>query len=48
MIIYVEEGRANGPIPVEIDGVERVVVITDRFRATGWNQSNETRSCSQH
>jgi hypothetical protein len=48
MIIYVEQGRAHGPIPAEIDGVKTVVVITDRFRATGWNESNEPRSCSQH
>jgi hypothetical protein len=47
MFIYVEEGRAHGPIPAEIDGVKTVVVITDRFRATGWNESTEQRSCSQ-
>lgn len=48
MIIYVEEGRAHGPIPAEIDGVKTVVVITGRFRATGWNETTEERSCSQH
>ena len=48
MIIYVEQGRGHGSIPAEIDGVKTVVVITDRFRATGWNESNEPRSCTQH
>jgi hypothetical protein len=48
VIIYVEEGRAHGAIPSEIDSVKTVVVITDRFRATGWNQSTEQRSCLQH
>jgi len=47
VLIYVEEGRAHGAIPTEIDGVKTVVVITDRFRATGWNESTEQRSCSQ-
>ena len=47
VIIYVEEGRAHGAIPTEIDGVKTVVIITDRFRATGWNESTEQRSCSR-
>jgi hypothetical protein len=46
VIIYVEEGRAHGPIPAEIAGVKTVVVVTDRFRATGWNEKNEGGSCS--
>jgi hypothetical protein len=48
VIIYVEEGRAHGPIPSEIDGVKTIVMITDRFRATGWNEPTEQHSCSQH
>ena len=46
VVIYVEEGRAHGPIPAEINGVKTVVVITDRFRATGWNSTEEKNSCS--
>lgn len=46
VIIYVEQGRAHGPIPAEIDGVKTVVVMTDRFRATGWNERTEGGSCS--
>src|SRR5262249_5189233 len=44
VIIYVEEGRAHGPIPAEIGGVKTVTVITDRFRATGWNEPTERGS----
>jgi hypothetical protein len=46
VIIYVEEGRAHGPIPTEINGVKTVVVMTDRFRATGWKESSTGGSCS--
>ena len=46
VVIYVEEGRAHGPIPAELNGVKTVVVITDRFRATGWNSTEEKSSCS--
>lgn len=45
VVIYVEQGRAHGPIPTEIDGVKTVVVMTDRFRATGWNETTERGSC---
>ena len=48
VIIYLEEGRAHGPIPAEIAGVKTVVVVTDRFRATGWNEKNESGSCSKN
>jgi hypothetical protein len=46
LVIYVEEGRARGHIPAEIDGVKTVTVITDRFRAYGWNESTAGR-CSK-
>ena len=46
VIIYVEEGRAHGPIPAELNGVKTVVVLTDRFRATGWNEPVTGGSCS--
>jgi hypothetical protein len=48
VVIYVEEGRTHGPIPTELDGVKTVVIITDRFRSTGWNESTQQRSCAQH
>ena len=48
VIIYVEEGRAHGAIPSEINGVKTVTVITDRFRATGWNEPTEGGSCSKN
>ncbi|HMF91994.1 MAG TPA: hypothetical protein VKL40_15225 [Candidatus Angelobacter sp.] len=47
VIIYVEEGRAHGPIPAELAGVKTVVVVTDKFRATGWNEKLEGGSCSK-
>lgn len=46
VIIYVEEGRAHGLIPTELDGVRTVVVLSDRFRATGWNEAATGGSCS--
>ena len=48
VVIYVEEGRAHGPIPAEIDGVNTVVVVTDRFRATGWNEKEMGSRCSKN
>lgn len=48
VVIYVEEGRAHGPIPAEIDGVNTVVVVTDRFRATGWNEKDLGTRCSKN
>ncbi len=47
VVIYVEQGRAHGPIPTEIDGVKTVVVVTDRFRASGWNEPVQGGSCSK-
>jgi hypothetical protein len=36
--IYVETGRAHGPIPAELDGVRTQIIRTDRIRAYGWNE----------
>lgn len=47
VIIYVEQGRAHGPIPAEIDGVKTVAVMTDRFRASDWNEPGTGRSCAK-
>ncbi len=38
VVIYVQEGRAHGPIPAELDGVRTQVIRTDAFRAYGWNE----------
>lgn len=46
LVIYVEQGRAHGPIPAELEGVKTVKIITDRFRAYGWNEK-ETGMCSK-
>lgn len=48
VIIYVEEGRAHGSIPSELAGVKTIVVVTDKFRATGWNEKNQAGSCSKN
>lgn len=45
VVIYLEQGRAHGPIPAELDGVPTRVVLTDAFRAFGWNEPAQ-RSCS--
>jgi hypothetical protein len=47
LTIYVEEGRAHAPIPADIDGVKTVVIITDRFRAYGWNEHAESGQCTK-
>jgi hypothetical protein len=46
--IYLETGRAHGPIPSEIDGVKTQVIRTDLIRAYGWNEKNRAsgNSCS--
>ena len=46
VVIYLEQGRAHAPIPTEMDGINTVVVVTDRFRATGWNEKDLAESCS--
>jgi hypothetical protein len=47
IVIYLEEGRAHGRIPSQIEGVRTVVVTTDRFRAFGWNEKEQQpNSCS--
>lgn len=45
VVIYLEQGRAHGPIPAELDGVPTQVVRTDVFRAYGWNEPERT-ACS--
>ena len=36
--IYVETGRAHGPIPAQLDGVRTQIIRTDRIQAYGWNE----------
>jgi hypothetical protein len=43
--VYVEQARAHGTIPSELNGVRTQVIRTDPFRAYGWNEP-EPRACS--
>src|SRR5712691_7043791 len=45
VVIYLEQGRVHGPIPAELDGVRTHLVLTDAFRAFGWNEP-PARPCS--
>src|SRR5713101_310034 len=45
VVIYLEQGRVHGPIPAELDGVRTHIVLTDAFRAFGWNEP-PARPCS--
>ena len=45
VVIYVQEGRAHGPIPAVLDGVRTQVIRTDAFRAFGWNEPT-AKPCS--
>jgi hypothetical protein len=44
VVIYVEQGRAHGPIPTQLNGVPTRVILTDAFRAFGWNEK-PAQSC---
>jgi hypothetical protein len=46
LVIYVEEGRAHGRIPAEIEGIKTITIMTDRFRAYGWNEPETGGRCS--
>lgn len=46
VVIYVEEGRAHGHIPVELDGVPVRIVRTDTIRAYGWNEKLQPAACT--
>ena len=45
IVIYLEQGRAHGPIPSQLSGVRTEVIRTDAFRAYGWNEPDQ-RPCS--
>lgn len=36
ILVFVEIGKAHGPIPLELDGIRVRVKSTDKFRAYGW------------
>lgn len=36
--IYVEQGVPHDRLPEQLDGMNTVIVRTDQFRATGWNE----------
>lgn len=40
VVLYVVSGQQHGSLPLELDGVATRVVVSDRFRATGWNEKN--------
>lgn len=42
VVIYLEEGRMHGPIPVEVDGVRTRIIRTDTIRAFGWNETDRS------
>lgn len=44
IVIYLEQGRAHGPIPSKLDGVRTQIIRTDRIRAFGWSEP-EQRVC---
>lgn len=46
VVIYLETGRAHGPLPDELDGVRTQIIRTDRFRAFGWNEPEVPQACS--
>jgi hypothetical protein len=45
VVIYLEQGRLQEPIPSELDGVRTEVIRTDAFRAYGWNEPGP-KTCS--
>ena len=38
VVIYVEQGRAHGLIPAQLNGVKTEIIRTDRIRAYSWNE----------
>ena len=46
VVLYVETGRAHGPLPTELDGVPVKVIQTDRFVAYGWNEPETPQVCT--
>jgi hypothetical protein len=39
IVVYVVAGMGHAPVPSELDGIPTKVVSTDRFRASGWNET---------
>lgn len=47
VVIYTIAGQATRPMPRFLDGVATKTIVTDRFVAYGWNESDsEPRACS--
>lgn len=46
VVIFVEEGRAHGQLPSELDGVPVRIVRTDTIRAYGWNEKLQPAACT--
>lgn len=47
IVIIVEEGRAHGSLPVELDGVRVRVLRSDPIRAYGWNEAEPREACAR-
>ena len=47
IVMILEEGRAHGPLPVELDGVRVRVPRSDLIRAHGWNEAPSQEACSR-
>lgn len=47
IVIILEEGRAHGPLPAELDGVRVRVLRSDPIRAFGWNEAEPKQACSR-
>ncbi len=49
LVVFVEAGKLESPLPAEIDGVRTRIVEGDRFRAFGWGRQPASRpvSCSK-
>jgi hypothetical protein len=47
IVIILEEGRAHGRLPGELDGVPVRVLRSDPIRAYGWNEAEPREACSR-
>jgi len=38
LVLYVDQAKASGVFPIQMEGVRTKIIYTDRFRAFGWNE----------
>ena len=43
LVIYVEKGKLQSPLPAEIDGIRTKIVEGERFRAFDWGRETTPR-----